>query len=406
MAKYFSRVKPKMNFLTDIPVIQTDLNGSPSVVGVCRDGFQNGSHSSIKTIGYRNIRKKSLPLNPFYSSFVYVRSPVLTWSRGEGDPRLLTASFDYLMGYVNPSDLFSPAPFADVTGKCRDAARKSVNDVKINLAVATGERAQTAKHLNNTVQRVVKLIRAFKKADLVGVNNILFSSQSKTNARRKARLDKHPHWNGPDSRDFGSAWLEYKYAWTPLLSDVKGAAEALARAHTEPQRLRTRTSRSITTNYAGLLPYPGSSRFETSYSIKCAITLSFKPTNELLSVAASFNMLDPIGLAWELVPFSFVVDWFLPIGNLLESISATHGMSFVSGTETIVRSYKARTYCSSNGTGWFLKPEALAQDRFEAWIERTVLTTFPEVSRLRFRNPLSISNAITSVALVNQLFRK
>jgi hypothetical protein len=37
------------------------------------------------------------------------------------------------------------------------------------------------------------------------------------------------------------------------------------------------------------------------------------------SIAATLGLLDPELVAWELVPFSFVADWFIPIGQWMEA---------------------------------------------------------------------------------------
>jgi hypothetical protein len=40
---------------------------------------------------------------------------------------------------------------------------------------------------------------------------------------------------------------------------------------------------------------------------------------EDISVARSLGMVDPLQVAWEIVPYSFVVDWFLPVGSFLSA---------------------------------------------------------------------------------------
>lgn len=57
-------------------------------------------------------------------------------------------------------------------------------------------------------------------------------------------------------------------------------------------------------------------------------------------------ILSPLLTAWELVPYSFVIDWFLPIGDFLAQYSSTDGLTFLSGST----SYKAKqsAYVKSN----------------------------------------------------------
>jgi hypothetical protein len=41
------------------------------------------------------------------------------------------------------------------------------------------------------------------------------------------------------------------------------------------------------------------------------------------------GVVNPLSIAWEVIPFSFVVDWFIPVGQVLEACTATMGLSFV-----------------------------------------------------------------------------
>jgi len=70
---------------------------------------------------------------------------------------------------------------------------------------------------------------------------------------------------------------------------------------------------------------------------------------------------NPMELAWELIPFSFVVDWFLPIGNWISALDATLHVTGTWGTVTTKRNYLGTderrnsnwywgsTYCSVHG---------------------------------------------------------
>jgi hypothetical protein len=43
---------------------------------------------------------------------------------------------------------------------------------------------------------------------------------------------------------------------------------------------------------------------------------------EEMSVARQLGMLDPASVVWEIVPYSFVVDWFVPFGTYLSNLNA------------------------------------------------------------------------------------
>jgi hypothetical protein len=38
-------------------------------------------------------------------------------------------------------------------------------------------------------------------------------------------------------------------------------------------------------------------------------------------VSRSLGLLDPLSVAWEILPWSFVVDWFYPVGTFLDNLS-------------------------------------------------------------------------------------
>jgi hypothetical protein len=42
---------------------------------------------------------------------------------------------------------------------------------------------------------------------------------------------------------------------------------------------------------------------------------------EELSFGRSLGLTDPLSVVWEIIPYSFVVDWFLPVGTYLENLN-------------------------------------------------------------------------------------
>lgn len=95
--------------------------------------------------------------------------------------------------------------------------------------------------------------------------------------------------------------------------------------------------------------------------MKCRMRVIYEYSlgNSVFHNLSSFGVTNPASLAWELLPFSFVVDWFLPVGDFLSSLDAEFGMTFRRGiysSQTDVDS--TRTYVnrqvnsgsSSNGS--------------------------------------------------------
>lgn len=123
-----------------------------------------------------------------------------------------------------------------------------------------------------------------------------------------------------------AAHLQYSYGVGPLASDLFDAAEAL----------RLKTSRGFYKRFH----VKGKENYRINqangYEVHkghCTVTqyATFKAGLSLRGVR-SIQFGNPVEWAWELIPFSFVVDWGIPIGEWLHSLDALDGISEITGT--------------------------------------------------------------------------
>jgi hypothetical protein len=54
------------------------------------------------------------------------------------------------------------------------------------------------------------------------------------------------------------------------------------------------------------------------------------------------GLTNPLNVAWELVPFSFVVDWFIPIGSFFDGLVPPQGVSRVKGVSSYRGEFEGR----------------------------------------------------------------
>lgn len=119
----------------------------------------------------------------------------------------------------------------------------------------------------------------------------------------------------------GNKWLEYQYGWRPLLSDLYGAAN---------ESLRYSMNRLKRVNAGGSIPFgpqrmSGSSvlgpfiRRPTNFTGLYAVRYSIDILNSNELDIARWTSLNPVSIAWELMPYSFVVDWFYDVGGYLRN---------------------------------------------------------------------------------------
>lgn len=141
-----------------------------------------------------------------------------------------------------------------------------------------------------------------------------------------ARKLKPPGGFG-STRDVANGYLQYKYGWKPLLSDVYNAAnesirvvvnklekvQASARIPEGRKYVRKYASYGSSTN----VPIDRTVSEGSFSGCKVGVSLEIPPDAFRLDRWTSVN---PVSIAWELVPYSFVVDWFLDIGSYLRNI--------------------------------------------------------------------------------------
>lgn len=95
--------------------------------------------------------------------------------------------------------------------------------------------------------------------------------------------------------------------------------------------IHTPLSLSLTGSYSDhwssvLYTLRGSGKHEAC----CRLTGKIK--SETLRYAVASGLANPAAILWELMPYSFVIDWSLPIGNYLQAASSTRGLDFVWGS--------------------------------------------------------------------------
>jgi hypothetical protein len=121
------------------------------------------------------------------------------------------------------------------------------------------------------------------------------------------------------SKDVSGRWLEIQYGWLPALSSCYEAGKAFeALSLDRSGRVEVKSTRWDSGD-ASCFPDPSFGYTAPSNCfVKSKITCEL---NEEVSFARSLGLQDPLSVAWELTPFSFVFDWFLPVGAYLQNLA-------------------------------------------------------------------------------------
>jgi hypothetical protein len=135
--------------------------------------------------------------------------------------------------------------------------------------------------------------------------------------------------NRLDLGDVSGAWLEGHLGWSPMIGDIYNAAELLKLSQRQ-NRIKVSTANSCKLRASGLAPH-WEVEGEDKYIQAIIVEFSREPT-----MIERLGLTDPAGILWEATPYSFVVDWFLPIGN---SLSEMHAVGAVPVSKVIHTNY-------------------------------------------------------------------
>jgi len=183
-----------------------------------------------------------------------------------------------------------------------------------NLAIDVAEHRQTQRMLGKAWSGIPKVVDYAKKA--------------KKRQRPGMTLDEA-------RAAIRNGWLSYTYGWRPLLQTIYALA-TFERSKLGVRAVRARSKQECDVKIQGggglLVPW----NYVTHHSVRYEIYLVYRVADPNLYDLTRITSLNPLAIAWELVPYSFVVDWFIDLGGYMQAWegSAFMGLTFLRGYKT------------------------------------------------------------------------
>jgi hypothetical protein len=208
--------------------------------------------------------------------------------------------------------------------------RSEVSKDKYNLGGQVAEYRETVKLFLGTVKVIHNAYKGIRRGDF--------------SVFRNRKLN-----------DIPASVLAYNFGVAPLVEDVYSTAEILHARMNKPLSRRLSVSTKLNKRFeinSGGFNHQVSGTLSNRATIYYDIDPSF-------ALSQDFDFGNPVEWAWELIPFSFVIDWMIPIGDWLGTLDAMFGTANVRGTVTqrVRHSYTAQwdqaTVTVSNHSGWF-----------------------------------------------------
>ncbi|DAD51396.1 maturation protein [ssRNA phage Gephyllon.1_13] len=331
---------------------------------------------------------------------------------------------------VDPSLSF-PSVYAKAYGKFIEDAKASVN-----LAVDLAERKQAIDMMASRVMQLYRFSRNIASfrfsaaARDLGLRvlgerktrRVVYLTVATPNGDRickfnylskKKRKVHNPSLDGEVKfkrtlKFFGDHFLEYHFGWEPLVKDIGDAVQLI---HDTPFKGLTRSVEGRASEYYSKPSFTDPAKWsgvtvgyypKVSYRILADVTISDPNILRLNQM----GFVNPAVIAWELVPFSFVVDWFVNVGEVLSAFTDLAGLSLSNSTTSYRAIYEDTTYWTGGIPDYSFAPFATiaVYGRKAVYVRRSLGVSTPKLSLKPIKWPSPIRGA-TAVSLLTQFLR-
>jgi len=327
------------------------------------------SYGKSSLIKHRGNRENSLYKNPVPGRDGHITTSPGGFTNGNDESGNWIFRLSSDLGIPN---VFGPPSFP--TMETNEAVTKALNklaDAKVNLGENLATLGQTVRLFYNPCKSLYEGLVRMRKDKAV----LPYLTKTYQDLIR-----------GGVDRKIASKYLEYVYGFKPLMQDIYSLTESGKKLGNADLLLNARATSfrslsapdqhyynaSLTRNedWKGI---SGESR--TTVSLWARID----PNQKGIRTLNQLGLVNPTSLIWELIPYSFVVDWFIPVGPVLQAFSAPAGLIFVDGSQS--RRVSARWSYQNAGVAFQSRPltvisPATGRMEYEGY-NRTRLNSFP-----------------------------
>lgn len=296
-------------------------------------------------------------------------------------------------GWNDASGVYLPLS-SNLVSRAEVKALSKLKNQKVNFAQAFAEREQTAELFLSVAKKISKSVSAWRNK----------------NPRKLWELVKGSE--GQRGKSIPSSWLEVQYGWNPLMQDIQGSCDLLQSRDFNGQSYRVDVKASVKERDTYLWEKRTDVTADMGFTIKAQrqnvakVHLTYVLENPFAHTLAQSGLLNPAALAWELLPYSFVIDWFAPVGDWLNTLDASVGYSFLGGTWSVFRILDesvAGVYVRNNAGRFLTSPNYFQRSRL---LNRSVYSQSPLPGFPGVKNPFSPGHVANAMALLTQAFSR
>lgn len=416
---------PRLPNLANGPWTWRTGNGS----GSGNDGkirtLTNHTYFSTRTPGWKTLSswQKRATSNSFSNVAAYMyyypgSASFRTWA--------VNGMYGYIFGGIPPVGVRTTV--TDARAKALSKVQGRIQRFQVNMAQTLAERKQAVSMISKRAYQMVAIARALRsgKTDTVArlvkdaYNGFRKSPDKVMVGSRGFFIDKQKKRKWPQPKqswsefartgtgDLADLVLEAQYGWRPLMSDIYGACEVLAdtyyRKYPTVFSAQASAERFLQGNTtASFYEMNVNVRWQGAVQETVRYVIEVVEDDKLGTALAATGLSNPALLAWELVPWSFVVDWLWQVGDYLEQLQYAQGLKFVKGTvATRGKRDAIAVGFPTVQSGIQVLTCDIRADYREEYKTREVFYTFPYAMLPSFDPKLGVERAINGIALFSQ----
>jgi len=315
---------------------------------------------------------------------------------GEGEHRRVLIDV-YVDNYFTEND-YVPFSFTvpnPGSGNAFDASRtKALNKLKPDSSgwgENIGQGKKTIEEFATLASHFAQALLALKKGNLkLAATNLVGLPGKKRNLRSAQKTA-------------ADLWLQYQYGIRPVLQDIHDLHKSVIDILKKPLPFEVhKTEISTYERHNG----PGDVWAYDAVSVASHRTqLNALITNPMTYLLDSAGLINPAEIAWELLPWSFAIDWFVPIGQTLKATTVGVGLED-NGGWTTSRTDSSLTWkriiSSETGDGYRYSSPGNYVEK-QSSFNRACFTSWPAPAFYANENPYKTERALNAIALIRQL---
>lgn len=217
--------------------------------------------------------------------------------------------------HIGPNWAYTSVDLVDWTpwvNRCYDDFKSSVyQKAELGIAIATAE--QSVSMISARARQLAEAARYLRRGQFRN-----FLRTLKVPSKRQT----------PPHKAFADNWLEYSYGWSPLIGDMVNATRALSepiKSNWVRSRVGARFDKIVNQdisrdNWQAVTPYSYKDRILdywefTRAGIQMGAEIGIDNPN--LHLAEQLGLTNPAVIVWDLIPYSFVIDQVVNVGQFL-----------------------------------------------------------------------------------------